>query len=257
MAWLLASASGPETLTLPGFRLHLEVPEEIGPDRLEELVRPGVVLWLQTSSNALKRSVAERVERAEVAYVQVHPPLAASVGEFFGARVHPWVALEGLDVSSYRRWAPLGTAVDVEGVLSEERARALGALRPLAIRWRPAAAPAEGEWARTRELGGLEVRPLAPLPACARPLPGAQRVRLRLPVADADSSASGCGFALRLEVPVSLSEVELRTLLVQHPGAELWAAVRNDDEAASAAALVRLLSEALPTAHTKAGTAAH
>ena len=71
-------------------------------------------------------------------------------------------------------------------------------------------------------------------------------MRLRVPAGEADASAAGCGFALRLEVSPATSEVELRTLLVQSPGAELWARVGSDADAARAAALVSLLAAAAP-----------
>ncbi len=247
VAWLLLAASpGPEVLVLPGFRLHLETSEDVEPDRLEALARPGVVLWLRTRSNLVKRSVAERLGRAESSYVQVRQPLGAAVREQFGPRVHPLVALEGLDVSAFRRWAPVGTAVDVVGALSADGAQALQTLRPQAVRWQPDGEPTAEEWARTGGFHGLEVHPTAGLPACQRPFKGGGRIRLRVPVQQAESSASGCGFALRLEVPVSITEAELKQLLVHFPGAELWTRVDNDTDAMAAAALVAVLTAAVP-----------
>jgi hypothetical protein len=67
-------------------------------------------------------------------------------------------------------------------------------------------------------------------------------------VGDAASSAAGCGFALRLQVPVAISGAELQTVLVQYPGADLWAHIGSDADAVAAAALVRLLSRAVPAA---------
>ncbi len=249
MTWLLLAAPpGPEPFSLPGFRLHLETSEDVEPDRLEALARPGVVLWLRTSSNLVKRSVAERLGRAEASYVLVRPPFGAAVREQFGPRVHPWVALEGLDAGAFRRWAPAGTAVEVVGTLSADRAQGVQAVRPQAVRWQPDGEPTPEEWVRAAGFSGLEVRPATVLPSCQRPLKGAGRVRLRVSVQQADSSASGCGFALRLEVPVSISEAELKELLVHFPGAELWTHVDNDTEAAAAATLVRVLTAAVPAA---------
>lgn len=248
VAWLLLAAPGPEPLLLPGFRLHVEASEAVEADRLEALARPGVVLWLRTTSNLVKRSVAERLARAEASYVQVRPPLGAAVRDQFGPHVHPWVALEGLDVAAFRRWAPPGTALDVLGTLSAERAQAAAALRPQAIRWQPQADPTAEEWARAAGLSGLEVHAAALLPACPRALPGAQRIRLRVSVQQADSSASGCGLALRLEVPASLSEQELKEVMVRFPGAELWTRVESDADAQAGAALVGMLSRAVPSA---------
>lgn len=251
--WLALAGTVPEPLLLPGFRLHLTLSEDVEPDRLEALARPGVVLWLQTRSNLLKRSVAERLGRADASYVQVRPPLGQpGLEKQFTGRVHPWVALVGLDVQSYRRWAPGATAVEVEGSLSEERLAQLRALRASAVRWRPEEPPPPEEWARTAHLSGLEVRLPAALPACSRPLKGAERIRLRVPAALAESSAPGCGFALRLEIPLSISEAELRELLVKFPGAELWAQVESEADAAAGATLLGWLVAAVPSSRAVA-----
>jgi hypothetical protein len=246
-AWLVLSGASPEPLQLPGFRLHLALSEALEPDRLEVLARPGVVLWLTTGSNLLKRSVAERLGRADASYVQVRPPFPESgLQQQFTARVHPWVELLGLDVRSYRRWAPGGTAVELVGSLTEERLGQLTALRASTVHWRPDESPTPEEWARTAHLSGLEVRPASALPGCVRALKGAERIRLRVPAALGDSSAGGCGFALRLEIPPSISETELRELLVKFPGAELWTQVESDADAAAAARLLGWLTAAAP-----------
>lgn len=258
VVWLALAGASPEPLALPGFRLHLAVSEDIEPDRLESLARPGVVLWVETRSNLLKRSVAERLGRAEASYVRVRAPLgSAAVRQQFTARVHPWVALEGLDVASYRRWAPEGTALALVGPLTESLLAEVQAVRPQLVLWRPEETPTPEEWVRTRHLAGLEVRPSAPLPACEVPLKGAQHIRLRLPAAQALTSAVGCGFALRLEVPPSIAEAELRALLVQWPGAELWAQVSSDAEASSAGTLVGVLAAAAPASRAVARPPAH
>jgi hypothetical protein len=256
-AWLALSGAAPEPLTLPGFRIHLQLSEDIEPDRLEALGRPGVVLWLETASNLLKRSVAERIGRSEASYVQVRPPLGNGVRLQFIGRVHPWVALKGLDVGAYRRWAPGGSAVDWAGALTEERLGSLQALRPQTIRWRPEAPPTPEEWGRAARLPGLEVHPQEALPPCTRPLKGAARIRLRVRAAEAETSAAGCGFALRLEVPLAISEAELRVLLVQYPGAELWAHVGNDADEVAAAALVGVLAAAVPSSRGTPSPGAH
>jgi hypothetical protein len=249
--WLALAAAAPEPLALPGFRLHLEVSEDVDPDLLGALANPGVVLWLNTRSNVLRRSTAERLARFDAVFVQVRPPFASGVRQQFTGRVHPRVDEDGLDVAAYRRWAPAGTAVDVAGELTEERLRRVLAPRPLAVRWRPEAAPTAEEWARAARLPGLEVHPSGPLPPCERPLKRAERMRLRVPAGDVDGAAPGCGFALRLEVLPSLSEAELGALLVAHPGAELWVRVASDADAAAAGALVRVLTAASPPAPRK------
>jgi hypothetical protein len=244
-AWVLTAAV-PEPLVLPGFRLHVEASEAIDPDRLEPLARRGVVLWLTTRSNQLKLSTAERLGRFEAAYVEVHPPWTAAVRQQFLGHVHPWVQEEGLDVPAYRRWAPLGTALELAGVLSEERLARTLAMHPLQVRWQPDGVPTAEEWARALRLSGLEVHPQAKLPDCERPMKRAARIRLRVPAVDAGSSGAGCGFALRLEVSPALSEAELKALLVAQPDAELWTRVGSDGDAAAVRTLLELLVAAVP-----------
>jgi hypothetical protein len=248
LGWLAVSASGPEELHLPGFRLHLQLTDEVESDRLEALARPDVVLWLETRTNLMKRSVAERLSRAGASYVQTRMPLMDGVRQQFVGVVHPWVALEGLDVDAYRRWAPGGTAVEVSGTLSEQRLRSLQSLHALSVRWEPAGTPTAEEWARASHVAGLEVHPSEALPACDKPLKGAARIRLRLSPQQAETSALGCGFALRLEVPVTIDAAELRVALARFPGADLWARVGGDAEAAAAGALVGRLRSATPAA---------
>ena len=256
--WLAVAGAAPEPLALPGFRLHLALSEDIEPDRLESLARPGVVLWLETHSNLLKRSLAERLGRADASYVRVRPPLGSvNAWQQFTGHIHPWVALVGLDVAAYRRWAPAGTAAEVVGSLTEERLTQLRALRAQTVRWRPEEAPTPEEWARTVRLPGLEVRPPEALPPCERPIKGAERIRLRVRAALAEASGAGCGFALRLEVPLSSTEAELRELLVKWPGAELWAQVSNEADGAAASALVQILVAASPSAPGAARSGAH
>lgn len=247
-AWLALSAASPEPLALPGFRLHVEVSEDIEPDRLDALAHPGVVLWLNTRSNALRRSTSERLGRFDAAFVQVRPPFAPGLRQEFTGRVHPRVDEDGLDVAAYRRWAPAGTAVDAAGELTEQRLNRVLALRPLAVRWRPEGVPTAEEWARASRLPGLEIHPAVALPGCERPFRRAERMRLRVPAVEADETAPNCGLALRLEISPGSSEAELGALFAAHPGAELWVRLTSDAEAAAAASLVRLLGAASPPA---------
>jgi hypothetical protein len=246
VAWGTLTAAVPEVFTLPGFRLHVEVSEDIDADRLEALAHSGVVLWLETRSNLLKRSTAERLGRFEAAYVEVRPPWTTGVRQQFLGQVHPWVGEEGLDVAAYRRWAPIGTALEIAGVLTDQRLGRALAVRPILVRWRPEGVPTAEEWARAARLPGLEVHPQVKLPECQRPLRRAARIRLRLPAVDAEGSGVGCGFALRLEISPALSEAGLKALLVAHPDAELWTSVVSDADAAAVRTLLGLLTAAVP-----------
>ena len=104
--------------------MHVEVSEELDPDRLRALARPEVVLWVRTRSNGLRRSTAETLQLAGSAFVQVRAPLGAPALAPFVGRVGPWVEERGLDVARVRRWSPGRLAVDVDGPFTEELARA-------------------------------------------------------------------------------------------------------------------------------------
>ena len=90
------------------------------------------------------------------------------------------------------------------------------------------------------------------MPPCARALKGAERIRLRVPAGVAGSSAAGCGFALRLEIPASISEADVRELLVTFPGADLWTELKSEADAAAAARLVAWLAAAVPASRAVA-----
>jgi hypothetical protein len=240
----------PTGWALPGYRVHLTASEDLDADRLRALARPEVVLWLTTRSNALRASTAETVRQAAAAFVQQRPPLRSQDLAPFRGHVGPWLAEAGLDVSRTRRWSPGRLAVEVVGPLDPAVLERVAALRPAAVRWRPAVWPDAAEWGRAARLTGLEMSvPEGPVPGCDG-VPRKRRVRLRLPLARVD--AAPCGLPVRVELPPDVDAARVVELLVARPDAELALDVGQDTERADRA---RWLLETLSA--TTPGTVAH
>ena len=238
VALLLLLAAGPSGWALPGVRLHVQVSEDLEPDRLRSLARPEVVLWVTTRSNGLRRSTAETLQQAGSAFVQVHPPLGAPALAPFVGRVGPWVAERGLDVARVRRWSPGRLAVDVVGPFTDELAARLRILRPVAIRWARGGWPDGQEWHRARSFVGVELSGPGPGPFDCTAVPPRTAVRVRLPIR-AVTGDGACGLPLRVEVPVPVDVGDVQRVLVLQPSADLLAAV--EDDAGRASEVGRLL----------------
>ena len=132
-------AAGPRPLpsefVLTGYRVHVFASEDLEPDALRRLVRPGVTLWLQTRSNMLRSSTVDTLRRAETAWVQLRPPVLRPHWDQLGRlpRAGAWVEpRHALGAGMGRRGAhPLALEVT-----SPTPADALRKLRPLATVFR-------------------------------------------------------------------------------------------------------------------------
>ncbi|HZW90301.1 MAG TPA: hypothetical protein VFF12_14560 [Myxococcaceae bacterium] len=255
MSWLvlaLALAAGPGEWALPGVRVHVDASEELDPDRLRALARPEVVIWLRTRSNGLRRSTAETLRLAGSAFVQVRPPLGAPALAPFVGRVGPWVEERGLDVARVRRWSPGRLAVDVEGPFTEELARRLRMLRPIAVRWARGGWPDREEWTRAKAFSGLVITDAGPGPAECGAVPAHTRARVRIPLAAAPSDGI-CGLPLRIQVPATVDAADVQRVLLLQPSADVEAEVGEDVGRADA---VRRLVEQLVSATPQGGAPA-
>jgi len=234
LALLLSTAPAPADWALPGVRVHVEASEELDPDQLRALARPEVVLWLRTRTNGLRRSTAETLQLAGSAFVQVRPPLGAPALAPFVGRVGPWVEERGLDVSRVRRWSPGRLAVDVEGPLTDELAARLRVLRPVAVRWRRGGWPTREEWARARQLPGVELLDAGEVGDCALVPP-----RTRVRVERARGAGEVCGLPVRVRLAPEASLDDVRQNFLGHPDVDL--AIEVGDDAARGASVARLL----------------
>ena len=119
--------------TLP--RVHVRVHEELDADRLRELARPGVTLWLSTRSNTLRASMVENVARFDSAWVQLRWPLKPVDANVFSKlpKAGAWLEPEGLPMASrFRR-----VAISLKGPLDEALLAKVSAARPAELRWVP------------------------------------------------------------------------------------------------------------------------
>lgn len=222
---------GPSEFVLTGYRVHVFASEELEPDALRRLVRPGVTLWLQTRSNMLRSSTVDTLRRAEAAWVQLRPPVLRAHWDQLGKLPRAGVWLDPRDARGAgmgRRGAhPL--ALDVSSRLPAE---AISGLRPLATVFRlPVTAGYAGTVPGERLLwGGLDG-------ACVAD--AGLKVRVDAPWKGA------CGHGVlaqltRVQVP------ELKALYDAQPGVELAVEVANSEAAASGvAALLDVLDRAV------------
>lgn len=166
VALLLAGAPedsrGPPTLALMGFRIHVIASEDIDPDGLKSLDRPGVVLWMQTRTNMLRSSVVEGLARFEEAYVQLHPPVhAAHAAQLERARrAGIWLEDADLDGPGVHRLGPRRFAVRISGELTPERAERVRRARPTIVRWAPREEVSVEAWSRLVQLPGAKLADL-------------------------------------------------------------------------------------------------
>lgn len=229
-------SSSPDVLVGRSVPVHVVASEELEPDVLRALARPGVSLWLTTRSNTLRESTLDTLKRFETSWVQLRLPLAPVDGNALARapRAGLWFpASADLKpvLSRYRASRPL--ALELEGALDAEQHALIGALRPSFSRWRPADPVDLLQWSRFRSLPGRKTVVLAPgliVPQRCddRSL---EEPAAELHVATLLAVSAGvfpCGAGTRVEV---LPEVEpwlLKSLIVRDPSVELVVQVGDD-----------------------------
>jgi hypothetical protein len=241
----------PEPLVAPALRVSVEADEDLDPDRLRELARPGVVLYLRTRSNTLRDSTLENLARFDTAWVELRAPVRpfdlTALARLPG--VGGWMALDALAGSPPLR----RLAVRVEGPLDEARLARLQRARPALVQWRPAEEPDLLQWALFRQVPGRRV--LLADPAMLLAVRCAERSRTEpapeLHVAQLlalSSDVFPCGLGTRVLLPPGSDRWLVQSILVRDPSAELVLQVGAD---AAAALQARALLEALGTGESR------
>lgn len=257
----VARAPGPEALTLPGYRVHLHVSEELEPDLLRALARPRTVLWVTTRSNALKASLLERLPLFGESYVQFHPPILESHGAQLQRvpRTGVWLRAEELAAPTLFRLGIRPLAAELSGALTEPLRAGLRASRPSRIHWSPRTVPSLAEWGDFAGLPGSKVVEgalLGPnLARCDAGLPaGIARIQVGTEIRDVSAIPSqipGCGLGLLAEVSPDVSDAGLSALALRVPLLELRVEVGASAERARAAVeLLQRLERAAGSGHT-------
>ncbi|MFZ5444298.1 MAG: hypothetical protein ACOZQL_30150 [Myxococcota bacterium] len=230
-------------------RVHVRASEELDPDRLRELARPGVTLWLSTRSNTLRDSTLENVARFDVAWVRLRAPLRPVDARVFAKLPHAgaWVTVatpcEGrcpeLELAALLPGARR-LAVELSGALDERFVERLARARPAELGWTP---PAELElltWGLLRSLPGRRVIHASPqvlLPVrCAERRAGDPTLELHVAsLLSLSSDVFPCGVGTRVIVEPNAEPWLLQSLLVRDPSVELVIDVGADPARALAA----------------------
>lgn len=214
----------PEAFVGPAPRVHVRVHEDLEPDRLRELARPGVTLWLSTRTNTLRASTLENVARFDAAWVQLRAPLAPYDARTFSKlpSAGAWVTPDSLGaVGRFRR-----IAVGLEGPLDEALLAKVSAARPAEVRWAPQGAIDLLSWGELRRLPGRRIvtaEPQALLPVkCESRRAGDPSTELHVASLLALSSdVYPCGTGTRVVVQPEVETWLLQSMIVRDPSVEL------------------------------------
>jgi hypothetical protein len=213
-------------------------------DVLRSLARPGVTLWLETSSNTLRDSTLENVARFDEAWVRLRPPLKAVDALPFrrAPKAGGWAI--AADLSSLvgrlpggRRWA-----ARVEGALSDSLLDVLKKSRPAVTWWQ---APSELDVLSFGQLRALPGRKIISLPPGALVPVGCGKAEreptLEIHVASllaVNSTVFPCGSGTRVVVTPAVDLWLVQSLLLRDPSVELVLFAPDDETARSVAAFL-------------------
>jgi hypothetical protein len=232
----------PQELVAPAVRVHVRAHEDLDPDRLRSLARPGVTLWLDTRSNTLRASTLEHLARFDQAWVRLRAPLrpvdAATFARLPAAGA--WLGPADLEVAR-RLPGARRVAVELSGPLDEAVLERVAAARPAELRWTPAGPLSLLDWGHLARVPGRRVvvpQPGAVLPVrCDARKPGEPGLELHVAsLLSLSADAFPCGQGTRVLV---LPEVEpwlLQSLVTRDPSVELVVEVGTSAARAKATA---------------------
>lgn len=231
--------TAPQVFVASRPRVHIRAHEDLDPDRLRELARPGVTLWLSTQSNTLRASTVENVARFDRSWVQLRAPLQS-----FDARVFSKMPTAGLWLdlasASIARRVPgvRQLAVSVYGPLDAQQLRIFDS-RAAEVRWTPTAPVDVLTWGLFRQFPGRKIvvansETLLSM-QCAQQKTGEPSMEVH--VASLLTLSSGifpCGSGTRVIVDPLIDDWLLQSLLVRDPSVELVVEVGGDSKVALA-----------------------
>lgn len=229
---------GPTALVAPGLRTHVYVPEDLDPNLLARLARPGVTLWVRTRSNTLRESLLEKLALFPRAYVQMRLPLSpgnlAQLGRL--PNVGVWLEASSLPFQP-GALGPRPLAWQSSGAWTREVSETVERLRPRVVIWEPTVVPSAAEWAAFAQSRGTKVlRPSLGArwdwTSCeANPLRSLTRVTVVIPwTQKVDRELPMCGVASRLDVPLSVEPSSIAHLIDADPAVEFELDVENGRE---------------------------
>jgi hypothetical protein len=152
------AAASPTSIALPAYQAHVFASEELGPDALRKLIRPGVTLWLDTKTNMLRESTLEvlRANRGR-AFVKLKAPLVdAHQRRFATLPSGVWVDGAELDKLSLHWIGSRPIAIELNGEGTPAQWSAIRAARPVLIFWaKPGCRPQA--WAAAKAMKSIIV----------------------------------------------------------------------------------------------------
>lgn len=233
----------PGQLAWPGLAIHVVVSEHIETDRLRALARPGVRLWLKTTSNTIRDSTLEQLGRFDEAWVELRGQLKPVDARVFARapRVGMWVSLADAAMLAGRLPGARRLAVQHDGPLGDAEAGRLMALNPAFTRWKPSGPIDLLSWSSFRALPGRKVlvpsaESLLAWPCESRP---DREPAVEVHVATLLTLSSGvfpCGRGTRVRVPATVETWLVQSLVLRDPSVELVFEVPDDDAASVTAA---------------------
>lgn len=235
------SAEGPQVQAPVRPRVSVVAHEGLDPDRLRDLARPGVTLWLRTDSNLLRDSTLERLALFDEAWVSLRPPLLARDRRPLERlpRVGAWLSVPALPVVGQLP-ASARVALEVEGALPAPSV--LRRARLAWLRWAPQAPLDVLAWAEFAQAPGRHVLVTGPATLlatrCEARDPRGPQAELDLStLLSLNADAFPCGPGARVRLRPDVEPWVLQSLLVRDSGLELVFEVRDE---ASAIAVSRL-----------------
>ena len=222
--------------TTASLRAHVIADEDLDPDALRALARPGVSLWLRTRSNTLRDSTLETARQFESAFVELRAPLdEKALPQLARAPATGiWLRPKATEALPALKPGPIKLAISIDGSLDEVRAAAIARLSPAFVEWRAGASQADLlGWSLFINLPGkLLFRPatdaVAPVD-CARP--GRRAVAVAVHVAlllSLGKDAFPCGKGARIRLSAETEPWVVQSLHVSDPSKEIELEVGGD-----------------------------
>lgn len=231
---------GPEGIVAP-FRVHVRVHESLDVDRLRDLARPNVTLWLSTKSNTLKTSTLENLARFDTVWVQLRSPIKAEQATPFTRVPRAGLWLSSTDLKSAGRLPgarPL--AVSLEGAIDESIVAQLNAAHVKETVWASRVPLDVLSWGLFKQLPGRRVVVAGPstlLPVtCGDRTPSDPSVELHVAnLLALSSDVFPCGTGTRVVVEPAIEPWLIQSLVARDPSVELVIEVGADAARAIAA----------------------
>lgn len=231
----------PDAWAIPGHRVHIVASESLNSDSLGALARPGVILWLQTRSNALLPTTVRALSRFEESWVQVRPPIVPAHAALLRNAHRAGLWAEGAlhDLGALQRLGVRRVALEQAGPLDDAAFQRLQTAGVARLQWRAPSVDL-ASFGRFLQLPGHKTLVLPEAPAAASgcgqtATPRLGEITVKVTSIDTARALAACGWRVRLSVRPQIDEDTLASLFRAVPNAELELNVGADERQAMAA----------------------